>query len=46
MDVAPGSGHIVRIPLPADISPDKIDEFSLLVRYLPPRRDGARQDHP
>ena len=34
-DAAPGSGHIVRIPLPEGLDPDNINEFSLLIRYLP-----------
>jgi putative protease len=34
-DAAPGSGHIVRIPVPEDLNPNQIDEFSLLIRYLP-----------
>jgi len=34
-DAAPGSGHIVRIPVPAESDPRSIDEFALLVRYLP-----------
>ena len=34
-DVAPGSGHIVKIPLPDGARPELIDEFSLLIRYLP-----------
>ena len=34
-DVAPGSGHRVKIPLPDGIDPADIDEFSLLIRYLP-----------
>jgi putative protease len=34
-DAAPGSGHIVKIPVPDDIDPSCIDEFSLLIRYLP-----------
>ncbi len=34
-DVAPGSGHIVKIPIPDEADPDVIDEFALLVRYLP-----------
>lgn len=33
--VAPGSGHIVRIPLPDGLDPHSIDRFSLLIRYLP-----------
>lgn len=32
VSVAPGSGHIVKIPLPAGVKPD---EMSLLVRNLP-----------
>jgi putative protease len=34
-DVAPGSGHTVKIPLPDGLDPACIDEFSLLIRYLP-----------
>ena len=34
-DVAPGSGHIVKIPVPAEADPQMIDDFALLVRYLP-----------
>ena len=34
-DVAPGSGHVMRIPVPADLAPGAIDEFAMLVRYLP-----------
>ena len=34
-DVAPGSGHIVKIPVPANADTGTIDEFALLVRYLP-----------
>ncbi len=34
-DVAPGSGHLVKIPVPAEIDPTTIDQFALLVRYLP-----------
>jgi len=34
-DAAPGSGHIVKIPVPENLGPDAIDEFSLLIRYLP-----------
>lgn len=33
--VAPGSGHIVKIPLPGGLDPHSIDQFSLLIRYLP-----------
>jgi putative protease len=35
VDVAPGSGHIVRIPTPEGINAAYINEFSLLIRYLP-----------
>ncbi len=35
VDVAPGSGHVVRIPMPEDTDPGLIDEFAMLVRYLP-----------
>jgi putative protease len=34
-DVAPGSGHIVQIPVPAEADTGTIDEFAMLVRYLP-----------
>jgi putative protease len=35
VDVAPGSGHVVRIPAPEGVAPETIDEFAMLVRYLP-----------
>jgi len=35
VDAAPGSGHVVRIPLPAACEPEKINAFALLVRHLP-----------
>jgi putative protease len=35
VDAAPGSGHVVRIPLPDSADPQAVDEFALLVRYLP-----------
>ena len=34
-DVAPGSGHVVKIPVPAKADTGMIDEFAMLVRYLP-----------
>ena len=37
-DVAPGSGHVVKFPVPEEIDPTTIDQFAMLVRYLP-RRD-------
>ncbi len=33
-DTAPGSGHVVKIPLPAGADPATINEFALLVRYI------------
>jgi len=39
-DAAPGSGHVVRIPLPENVPADSIGEYALLVRYL--NGDGAR----
>jgi putative protease len=35
MEAAPGSGHVVRIPAPAALDTDRLDEFGLLVRHLP-----------
>ena len=35
VDAAPGSGHVVRIPLPQGASEESISDFALLVRYLP-----------
>jgi len=35
IDAAPGSGHVVKVPVPDEAMPGKIDEFALLVRYLP-----------
>ena len=40
-EAAPGSGHVVRIPVPGDIDPQALDEFAMLVRYLP-RQPAAR----
>jgi len=40
-NIAPGSGHIVKIPLPDGIEPGCIDEFSLLIRNLPQRESLA-----
>jgi len=36
-DCAPGSGHVVKIPMPEGVKQASIDEFALLVRYLPPK---------
>jgi putative protease len=33
-NIAPGSGHVVKIPLPAELDPAMIDDFALLVRNL------------
>jgi len=38
-DAAPGSGHIVKIPIPEGLDPASINEYSLLVRYLPRHQD-------
>ena len=35
VDAAPGSGHVVRIPVPATCDAQTIDDFALLVRHLP-----------
>ena len=35
LDAAAGSGRVVRIPVPAEAVPGMIDEFAMLVRYLP-----------
>jgi putative protease len=40
-DVAPGSGHIVKIPVPAEADTGIIDEFAMLVRYLPRAANSA-----
>jgi len=34
-DVAPGSGHVMRIPVPDHAGAGTIDDFAMLVRYLP-----------
>ncbi len=41
-DAAPGSGHIVRIPVPEEMSDAAIDEFAMLVRYLPREAPHAK----
>lgn len=35
VDAAPGSGHVVKLPIPPEMNPVNIDEFSMLIRYLP-----------
>jgi putative protease len=35
LEAAPGSGHIVRIPVPAGAGAGDIDPFALLIRFLP-----------
>jgi putative protease len=35
IDAAPGSGRVVKVPVPEEATPGMIDEFALLVRYLP-----------
>jgi putative protease len=34
-DAAPGSGHVVKIPVPNEADASTINEYALLVRYLP-----------
>ena len=34
-DAAPGSGHVVKIRRPEEVHTEAVDEFALLVRYLP-----------
>jgi len=41
-DAAPGSGHVVRIPLPEGTRTGLIDEFAMLVRYLPREAPHAK----
>ena len=40
VEVAPGSGHVVKIPLPDGTTSGRRDEFCMLVRYLP--REAAQ----
>jgi len=40
-DIAPGSGHVVKIPLPDGMDPAGINDFSLLIRYLPQQIPGT-----
>jgi putative protease len=40
-EVAPGSGHFMRIPLPEGTSAATINEFAMLVRYLPRSEPAA-----
>ncbi len=35
MAAAPGSGHIVRCPMPVDTQYAQVNDYSLLMRYLP-----------
>ncbi len=35
IDAAAGSGRVVKVPVPEEATPGMIDEFALLVRYLP-----------
>jgi len=39
-DAAPGSGHVVRIPIPAGMANLNNPEFCLLMRYLPQELTG------
>jgi len=36
VEAAPGSGHVVRIPLTQGMEKLAIDDYALLIRYLPP----------
>jgi putative protease len=48
-DAAPGSGHVVRIPLPEGPVNGSVGDFALLVRYLPRPLDqssGAAEPAP
>ena len=45
-DVAPGSGHVVKIPVPAEIDVTTIDPFALLVRYLPSSVSPVTSNNP
>ena len=38
-DVAPGSGHIVKVPIPERVDASVVGEFAMLVRYLPRETD-------
>jgi len=42
-DAAAGSGRVVRIPVPDEIDTQAIDEFALLVRYLPRYAGGPSE---
>lgn len=35
VEAAPGSGHVVKIPIPGDTKPEDITEHALLIRFLP-----------
>jgi putative protease len=39
--VAPGSGHVVRIPLPGALTDQPIGPYALLVRHLPRSTDNS-----
>ena len=41
-DAAPGSGHVVRIPLPEGATGASLGDFALLVRYLPRSQDDPQ----
>lgn len=40
-DDAPGSGHIVKIPMPGSMNTKKVDQFALLIRFLPAKDPGS-----
>ena len=41
VDVAPGSGHVVSIEIPDNADAGAVDEFAMLVRYLPRRENDV-----
>ena len=41
VDVAPGSGHVVSIEIPDNADAGAVDEFAMLVRYLPRQDNDA-----
>ena len=41
VDVAPGSGHVVNIEIPDNADAGAVDEFAMLVRYLPRQDNDA-----
>jgi putative protease len=42
-DAAPGSGHVVKIQIPESTDASTIDDYALLVRYLPREKRDVTQ---